>query len=60
MCLMDVCGLDDGASYSIMMRAHQAGIAVIGNYHRELAEMYKMRLTEEGLFVDMIPADDDE
>lgn len=59
MCLNDVCGLDDGASFTIMMKAHQTGIAVIGNYHRELAEMYKMRLSEEGLTIDMVPADDE-
>lgn len=42
-----------------MMKAHQSGIGVIGNYHRELAEMYKGRLTEEGLLIDMVPADDE-
>lgn len=58
-CLMEVCGLDDGASFVIMMKAHQTGIAVIGNYHRELAEMYRGRLLGEGLSVDMVPADDE-
>jgi len=57
--LMEICGLDDGASFTIMMKAHQSGIAVVGNYHQELAEMYRGRLTEEGLLVDMVPADDD-
>jgi len=59
MCLMEICGLDDGQSYTIMMKAHQTGIAVIGNYHRELAELYRARLSTEGLFVDMVPADDE-
>ena len=58
-CLMEICGLDDGASFAVMMKAHQTGIAVIGNYPQEQAEMYRGRLTEEGLFVDMVPADDD-
>mmetsp|Transcript_11884 Transcript_11884/g.21966 ORF Transcript_11884/g.21966 Transcript_11884/m.21966 type:complete len:162 (-) Transcript_11884:402-887(-) len=58
-CLMEICGLDDGMSFTIMMKAHQAGIAVIGNYPREQAEMYKMGLSGEGLMVDMVPADDD-
>ena len=48
-CLMEVCGHDDGTAFTVMMQAHQVGIGVIGNYHRELAEMYKMRLSEEGL-----------
>ena len=59
-CLMEICSLDDGEAYNVMMKAHQLGIAVIGNYHREMAELYKMRLSEEGLFIDMIPADDEE
>ena len=59
-CLMEVCALDDGRAYQVMMHAHQAGIGVVGNYHRELAELYKARLTEEGLLIDMVPADDDE
>ncbi|KAL9190386.1 hypothetical protein ACHAXT_007597 [Thalassiosira profunda] len=58
-CLMEVCGHDDGTAFTVMMQAHQVGIGVIGNYHRELAEMYKMRLSEEGLLIDMVPADDE-
>ena len=57
---MEICGLDDGAAYNVMMKAHQQGIAVVGNYHFELAELYKTRLSNEGLFIDMIPADDEE
>ena len=49
-CLMEVCGLDDGMAFNVMMRAHQRGISVIGNYHRELAELYKVRLLEGKLF----------
>jgi len=43
---MEVCGLDDGMAFSVMMKAHQLGISVIGNYHLEQAEMYKIRLLE--------------
>lgn len=49
-CLMEVCGLDDGMAFSVMMKAHQLGISVIGNYHLEQAEMYKIRLLE-GMFL---------
>ena len=59
-CLIEICSLDDGEAYNVMMKAHQLGISVIGNYHREMAEMYKMRLSNEGLFIDMVPADDEE
>lgn len=58
-CLMEICGLGDGQAYNVMMKAHQTGIAVIGNYPRELAEMYKVKLSGEGLLIDMVPADDD-
>ena len=58
-CLTEICGLGDGQAYSVMMKAHQTGIAVIGNYPRELAELYKVKLSGEGLLIDMVPADDD-
>ena len=45
-CLMEVCGLDDGMAFNVMMRAHQNGVSVIGNYHHEMAELYKVRLLE--------------
>ncbi|KAK1749117.1 hypothetical protein QTG54_001056 [Skeletonema marinoi] len=59
-CLTEICSLDDGEAYNVMMKAHQVGIAVIGNYHQEMAELYKMRLSGEGLLIDMVPADDEE
>ncbi|KAL7530712.1 hypothetical protein ACHAXR_005082 [Thalassiosira sp. AJA248-18] len=58
-CLMEVCGLDDGMAFNVMMKAHQIGIGVIGNYPQELAELYKGRLSGEGLLIDMVPADDE-
>lgn len=59
-CLMEVCGLGDGQAYSVMMGAHQSGVSVIVNCHKELAELYRARLLNEGLLVDMIPADDED
>ena len=58
-CLMEIVGLSDTASYQVMMQAHQNGIAAIGRYHRERAELYRDRLVGEGLVCDMIPVDDD-
>ena len=58
-CLTEVCALTDGAAYQCMMKAHQFGLAVIGEYHLEMAELYKASLTEHGLMVDMVPVDDD-
>jgi ATP-dependent Clp protease adapter protein ClpS len=58
-CLTEVCSLSDGAAYQCMMRAHQFGISVIGEYHLEMAELYRDQLTEQGLLIDMVPVDDD-
>lgn len=59
-CLVEISSLDDGEAFSVMMNAHQNGLSVIGVWQRELAEMYKQRLQENGLFVDMVPHDDGE
>lgn len=58
-CLTEVCALNDGAAYQVMMQAHQLGVAVIGQYHLEMAELYRDQLLERGLVIDMIPVDDD-
>ena len=58
-CLSEICGIDDGAAFQIMMTAHKAGRSVIGNYSFEMAEFYFKALVGEGLTVDMIPLDDD-
>lgn len=58
-CLTEICGLNDGAAFQCMMQAHQNGLSVIGNYHREMAEFYRDQLTEQGLMIDMIPLDDE-
>jgi ATP-dependent Clp protease adapter protein ClpS len=59
-CLTEVCALSDGEAYQCMMKAHQFGLAVIGQYHLEMAELYRDQLTEHGLMIDMVPVDDDE
>lgn len=58
-CLSEICGLDDGAAFQIMMSAHQNGKSVIGNYAFEMAEFYRASLAGEGLTVDMISLDDE-
>lgn len=58
-CLTEICGLSDGAAYDTMMQAHLNGLAVIGRYMYERAEMYYTSLREHGLFVDMVPVEDD-
>ncbi len=56
-CLIEICSLDDGMAYAVMMHAHQNGMAVIGQYQKEMAEGYTSELTQHGLTVDMAQAE---
>ena len=58
-CLTEIVSLSDGSAYQVMMQAHQFGLAVIGTYHQERAELYRDSLLEHGLVVDMVPSDDE-
>lgn len=59
MCLSKVCGLSDGQAYQVMMQAHKNGVAVVGRYDFERAELYRDSLVGQGLVCDMIPVEDD-
>lgn len=59
MVLCKICGLTDGQSYQVMMQAHQNGVAVVGRYDFERAELFKTALVENGLVSDMIPVEED-
>ena len=59
MCLSKITGLTDGQAYQVMMGAHQNGVAVVGRYDQERAELYRDSLRDNGLTVDMIPVEDD-
>lgn len=59
MCLAKVCGLSDGQAYQVMMQAHRNGVAVVGRYDFERAELYRDTLVGEGLVCDMVPVEDD-
>jgi ATP-dependent Clp protease adapter protein ClpS len=59
MCLAKICGISDGQAYQVMMAAHQNGLAVIGRYDFERAELYRDSLVEHGLVCDMIPVEED-
>jgi ATP-dependent Clp protease adaptor protein ClpS len=59
MCLSKIVGLTDGQSYQVMMQAHKNGLAVVGRFDLERAELYKTALNENGLMADMIPVEDD-
>mmetsp|Transcript_20685 Transcript_20685/g.26699 ORF Transcript_20685/g.26699 Transcript_20685/m.26699 type:complete len:167 (-) Transcript_20685:326-826(-) len=59
MCLSQITGLTDGQSYQVMMGAHKNGVAVVGRYDHERAELYRDSLKENGLTVDMVPVEDE-
>jgi ATP-dependent Clp protease adapter protein ClpS len=59
MCLCQIAGLSDGQAYSVMMAAHTNGLAVIGRYDFERAELYRNSLVEQGLMCDMVEVDED-
>jgi ATP-dependent Clp protease adapter protein ClpS len=59
MCLCQIAGLSDGQAYSVMMAAHTNGLAVIGRYDFERAELYRNSLVEQGLLCDIVEVDED-
>jgi ATP-dependent Clp protease adaptor protein ClpS len=59
MCLSKIVGLTDGQAYQVMMQAHQNGVAIVGRFDLERAELYRNALLENGLVCDMIPVEED-
>ena len=59
MCLSKIVGLTDGQAYQVMMQAHQQGVAIVGRFDHERAELYRNSLVEHGLVSDMIPVEED-
>lgn len=53
-CLVEVVGLCEERAFCTMMRAHSAGIAVVGEWRLEVAEMYEMELGGRGIKCDVI------
>jgi ATP-dependent Clp protease adaptor protein ClpS len=56
-CLVRVIGLSETAAYNTMMQAHQHGIAVVGAWVFERAEMYYEALKQSGIICDLNPVD---
>ena len=58
-CLVQVAGLTEDESFRKMMRAHEHGKAIIGEYSsKEHAEHYKESLTSSGLDSDIFPVEE--
>eukprot|EP00566_Odontella_aurita_P025748 CAMPEP_0113553296 /NCGR_PEP_ID=MMETSP0015_2-20120614/15536_1 /TAXON_ID=2838 /ORGANISM="Odontella" /LENGTH=121 /DNA_ID=CAMNT_0000454353 /DNA_START=438 /DNA_END=803 /DNA_ORIENTATION=+ /assembly_acc=CAM_ASM_000160 len=58
-CLVQIVGLTEMTAYQTMMDAHQNGIAVVGRYVYERAEMYHEALKKNGIICDLVPVDED-
>ena len=58
-CLVQIVGHSELTAYQTMMQAHQNGIAVVGIYRYEIAEMYYGELTKNGIVCDLVPVDEE-
>ena len=56
-CLVQVAGLSEMAAYQTMMQAHHNGLAVVGRYPYERAEMYHEQLKTNGIMNDLVEVD---
>lgn len=57
--LVQITGMSEAEAYNTMMQAHQNGIAVVGVWVYEVAEMYYEALQKQGIVCDLVPVDDD-
>ena len=54
-----VTGMTELTAYQTMMMAHQNGIAVVGRYYYEIAEMYHDALRKNGIVCDLVPVEEE-
>jgi len=57
--LVQITGMAEMTAYQTMMMAHQNGIASVGMFCFEIAEMYNEGLHNEGIVSDIIPVDEE-
>eukprot|EP00557_Chaetoceros_sp_GSL56_P012832 CAMPEP_0176482816 /NCGR_PEP_ID=MMETSP0200_2-20121128/3579_1 /TAXON_ID=947934 /ORGANISM="Chaetoceros sp., Strain GSL56" /LENGTH=166 /DNA_ID=CAMNT_0017879161 /DNA_START=311 /DNA_END=811 /DNA_ORIENTATION=- len=58
-CLVQIVGQSEITAYQTMMQAHQNGVAVVGRYVYEVAEMYYGALKKNGIICDIVPVDEE-
>ena len=56
--LVQVTGMSELIAYQTMMHAHHNGIAVVGRWVFEVAEMYHEELKRNGIVSDIVPVDE--
>jgi ATP-dependent Clp protease adapter protein ClpS len=57
--LVQVTGMSEMGAYQTMMQAHQNGIAVVGRWVYEIAEMYHDALKQNGIVCDLVPVEEE-
>lgn len=57
--LVQVTGMSEMVAYQTMMQAHQNGIAVVGRWVYEVAEMYHDALKKNGIVCDIVPVEEE-
>ncbi|GAX24628.1 ATP-dependent Clp protease adaptor protein ClpS [Fistulifera solaris] len=57
--LVQVTGMSEMGAYQTMMQAHQNGIAVVGRWVYEIAEMYHDALKKNGIVCDIVPVEEE-
>jgi ATP-dependent Clp protease adaptor protein ClpS len=57
--LVQITGMTEMTAYQTMMQAHQNGIASVGRFCFEIAEMYNEGLRKQGIISDIVPVDED-
>ena len=58
-CLVQIVAKSEIEAYQTMMQAHQNGIAVVGTYVYEVAEMYHGALKKNGIVCDLVPVEEE-
>ena len=57
--LVQVTGMSEVMAYQTMMQAHNNGVAVVGRWVYEVAEMFHEALKKNGIVCDLIPVDEE-
>ncbi|KAL3920985.1 MAG: hypothetical protein SGILL_002990 [Bacillariaceae sp.] len=57
--LVQITSMTEMSAYQTMMQAHQNGIASVGRFCFEIAEMYNEGLRKQGIISDIVPVDEE-
>jgi len=58
--LVQITGISEMVAYQTMMQAHQNGMACVGRFCFEIAEVYHEGLKVQGIVSDIVPVEDEE